>query len=322
VVLVLDQRPARLDGRLDDGRQGDARPFDLHLAARDARDVEQIIDQPHHVRDLPSHDPERLRRRAAAGGASQYIHTGADRRERVSELVRQRGQKLVLASVRAPQLLCLPGELGLRLLQGLVHALALGHVEHHAGHALRPPRGVIRRPTPHHHPVQLAVGPDDAVLDVIVGGVAHALLDRQGDPAPVLGVNASRELAVRKRLVQRTAEAGLADIRAVELVSLEVQVPGTQPAGGEGEAELLVLGAELRRLLLAQEQRVANLILMTPIAQRRRYHADQSPRAHRPLHDDQAAQHGREGPPFPAPALARQHQNRNGGPRGLLSKRL
>ena len=45
-------------GGVDDIGNGDRPPFELHFAARDARDVEQVVDQPGHVLRLPAnHSP-------------------------------------------------------------------------------------------------------------------------------------------------------------------------------------------------------------------------------------------------------------------------
>ena len=57
------QRTDGFHGVVDDRRQFDALLAKLHLAAADAAHVEQVIDQPHHLADLPL----------------QHVHRGIDR---------------------------------------------------------------------------------------------------------------------------------------------------------------------------------------------------------------------------------------------------
>jgi hypothetical protein len=55
VALYLDERPARLYRGLDHGSERDPLLAQVDLAARDARDLEQVIDQANHVADLALH---------------------------------------------------------------------------------------------------------------------------------------------------------------------------------------------------------------------------------------------------------------------------
>ena len=52
MLIVLDQRPAGLDGQLDHLRQLDRLLLEVDLAAGDPRNVEQVVDHPRHVLDL------------------------------------------------------------------------------------------------------------------------------------------------------------------------------------------------------------------------------------------------------------------------------
>ena len=86
------------------GSELDALAAQLDPAARDAADVEQIVDQARHVADLAlEHLGRRAERSVAVAAAAdrrtQHLHRVADRRQRIAELVRQRGQELVLAAV-------------------------------------------------------------------------------------------------------------------------------------------------------------------------------------------------------------------------------
>ena len=97
--------------------QVDARPLELDLPARDARHVEQVVDEPGEVLGLTADDLLRARGLLAAGQrAVEEVDAVADRRERVAQLVREDAEELVLAPVR--------------LAQRLLGALALGDVHH------------------------------------------------------------------------------------------------------------------------------------------------------------------------------------------------
>jgi hypothetical protein len=77
---------------------------ELELPLRDARDIEQIVDDPHHVVDLPIRHLQlcvRLGRLAAR--APHQLDRESHRRERIPELVRQDAEKFVLAPIDLPQ---------------------------------------------------------------------------------------------------------------------------------------------------------------------------------------------------------------------------
>ena len=89
--------------RRDDSAPGrPARVRELDLAARDARDVEQVVDQPHQVLDLALDRSRGLAAIAGSGrraGMPSRCSGVADRRQRIAQLVRQHRQELVLAPV-------------------------------------------------------------------------------------------------------------------------------------------------------------------------------------------------------------------------------
>ena len=88
-----------------DRAQLDALAPQRELAGGDARDVEQVVDQAHHLRapGAPS-SRARLPRPARRSPASlQDLERVAHRRERVAQLVRERGEELVLAPVGGAQ---------------------------------------------------------------------------------------------------------------------------------------------------------------------------------------------------------------------------
>jgi hypothetical protein len=104
VPALVDQRPRHLHGHLDDRVELHRLRADLELATRDARHVEQVVEQRAHVAHLAlDHatcpvDLGRagLRRPEQGGGV-------ADRRERVAQLVRERGDEAVLLAVGLAQ---------------------------------------------------------------------------------------------------------------------------------------------------------------------------------------------------------------------------
>ncbi|HEY6454985.1 MAG TPA: hypothetical protein VIY90_06825 [Steroidobacteraceae bacterium] len=102
MLLGFQQRHARFRCNLDHEPKFHAFLVELQRPLRYARKIHQIIDQPHHVVQLPFHDPMhvgafRIRR---AAGARQNLHGIADRGERISQFMCQRGKKLVFAPIR------------------------------------------------------------------------------------------------------------------------------------------------------------------------------------------------------------------------------
>ncbi len=83
-----------------------------NLSLRDARDVEQIVDEADHVLRLPLDD--RLRPQRLLGPrlhALQDEDAVADRRERIAQLVREHAQEVILALVRFDQRVALGAQL-------------------------------------------------------------------------------------------------------------------------------------------------------------------------------------------------------------------
>ena len=109
----------RLSGRL---QRDDFRPQG-HLAGRDARHVEQVVNQPHHLRQLPGH--HRTHAGCCGPGTGpgtgltflfQDLQPAAQRGQRVAQFVGQRGQEFVLAAFGVAQSL-----LGAPLLADVLH---------------------------------------------------------------------------------------------------------------------------------------------------------------------------------------------------------
>ena len=102
---AVDERPrASRCACATTARRSSGSRLQRDLALADARDVEQVLDQARQLRDLAVGDvggPGQLRlgRREPA----DHLERGADRRERVAQLVREHRQELVLAPVRLLQ---------------------------------------------------------------------------------------------------------------------------------------------------------------------------------------------------------------------------
>ena len=96
VAIGLHQRHRGFDRRVENRAQRRRRALHGELAAIDARDVEQIVDQPHQQLQLALH---RLMRRIGAPGELQRIQRVAERRQRIAQLVGERGEEFVLAPV-------------------------------------------------------------------------------------------------------------------------------------------------------------------------------------------------------------------------------
>jgi hypothetical protein len=97
VLAAVEIGAARIDRRFDDLGSADPVAAQFEHAARDARDVEQVVDQARHLRDLALDHFDRFldfRIRQALQVEGGVAH----RRERVAKLVREDRDELVLAA--------------------------------------------------------------------------------------------------------------------------------------------------------------------------------------------------------------------------------
>ena len=100
VVQAAVPRARRLDGLLDDRPELDGLLAKLELAARDAAEVEQVVDQARQLAHLTFDHPQRRAcHLCVAVSDAQGAHGVADRGQRVAQLVRQHREELVLAAV-------------------------------------------------------------------------------------------------------------------------------------------------------------------------------------------------------------------------------
>src|SRR5262249_10140882 len=90
------------------------------------------------------------------------------------------------------------------------------------------------------HPVDAAIGPHDAVLEVIVTFLLDGSRDRLDDALPVIGMNAVEEgLAHPGEGACGVTEQQLRGLRPFDLARVEVGVPGADLRGLVGESERL-----------------------------------------------------------------------------------
>jgi hypothetical protein len=77
-----------------------AATLQLDLALRDARHVEQVVDEPHEVRELPRDElARRLDRRDLLGVPGEQVNRAHHRRQGIAQLVRQHREELVFSTV-------------------------------------------------------------------------------------------------------------------------------------------------------------------------------------------------------------------------------
>ena len=96
----VEQRLDGSDGGIEHDVQVDAAPAELEGPAGDARHVEQVIDQPHQVAELPVDGGLVVRGSAGVGPrALEQLQGHGERCQRVPQLVRQHREEFVLALV-------------------------------------------------------------------------------------------------------------------------------------------------------------------------------------------------------------------------------
>ena len=157
LALLAKQRESDLGGLRRDGGELHALSVQFDLAAGDARDIEQIVDQPTQVRNLALDDLELGIDLAAA---AEDLERGHDRCQGVAQLVTQHGQELVLVV-----------ELALRLARRLFVGARLRDVVAHDER--------VRAVRPLRHSRDLLHPDDRAVLEHLAKG-DHAQRARIG----------------------------------------------------------------------------------------------------------------------------------------------
>ncbi len=192
LVLLFFDDPTDAVGRpLTDLGHVDGSAFDVELSGYDARGIEQVVEQASHVGDLPLdhlHGADLPFRRRRLG--SQQRHGVADGAHRVSQLVAQHGDPLVLSPGIFPQLLGAPLCVKLRV-------ATVGDVlERQHDEAFGAVRAIDAADVGQHHPIP---GPDLEIIDVRAVG-KHRLHDLlQGGYVP-RRVPCAREGRARGRI--------------------------------------------------------------------------------------------------------------------------
>ncbi len=205
----------------------------LEAIAGDAADIEQVVDETHHLSDLPLHDP-------ACGAQSgvrqvrpleqpQAVTQG---RQRIAQLMGQHGEKLVLAPVGRPQLLLCP--------------LALGDIQVDAGEPDRFALLVIIVTTEGADPGDIVFAAHDTVFDCEVGALPDRVVEGLADGSFIIRMQPRSPHVCRDAAVRCWLEA-----EQLESAAIPERLAGTQVAVPEGHAR--AVDDELQsRLALAQ----------------------------------------------------------------------
>ena len=98
--VAFGKRPAGLEGVRDDGPQIHARLSQLQFIARDATDIEEIVDETDQVGELaPEYVPGVAEKPRIPFGAKEDLERVANRGQRVPQFMRQRREKLIFTAI-------------------------------------------------------------------------------------------------------------------------------------------------------------------------------------------------------------------------------
>src|ERR1700716_2145821 len=126
VTARLYQRLHGLHGARDQHGELGRLLGQVDSAARDARHIEQVVDQAREMRELPlDHVPRPAQLWIGNRLHAHELHCIENRRQRIAQLVREHREKLVLVAVRRLQRLFRPGPLGDLAQQAAVRAFEL-----------------------------------------------------------------------------------------------------------------------------------------------------------------------------------------------------
>ncbi len=171
----VDSGASRLESALERLAESSHLLAQLETIARDTTDVQQIIDQPHHLSGLPLHDAARAaQHRIDDVAVLEEPQAVTQRREWVAQLVSQHGEELVLALIRRTQL--------------LLCSLAFGDVDVHSGKAHRGAAFVVVVTPEGAHPDDVACAAHDAMLDHEVGFPRDGAVKRLAHCRLIVGV--------------------------------------------------------------------------------------------------------------------------------------
>ena len=236
MLFGIEQRTRGLDCDADDGLEIDVVLLELELASRDARHVEQVIEQQRHALHLAGNDLAPPFALPVVGRVRiEYAHGIADGREWIAQLMRQRGEEFVLAAV------------GLE--QRALGVLQAADVEIDAGPALDAPGLVADGHALREDGVVFAVDAHHAVLAVPVGAGARGFLPRGHRVLDIVGVEDAAP-AVVGRLMHREADEFEERIAGVDAAPVSVGDPHAVVDGLADGAVQLFAGLERARMRL------------------------------------------------------------------------
>jgi hypothetical protein len=221
--LRLDQRPRHDQSLIHGAGQRVGFLAQCDLAARDAGNIEQIVDQPGQMDDLPLDDFLRpTYPRLGRFQAGEDMGGVADRRQRVAQLVAEHGEKLILAPVR--------------LDQGLLGQLELADVLGGAETAEHPSRRVELQLGLLAHPLHLAVY-HQAMIDV-VGRAVQTGLPHAIDVIPVVRMHDREKRLIGERRALGNAEDTVIFVGPEQFIALDVEPPATDLADRLGALQI------------------------------------------------------------------------------------
>ena len=236
MLLGVEQRTRRLDGDADDRFEVDVVLLELELPARDARHVEQVVEQQRHALHLARDDfAAPLALPFVRGIRIEDAHGIADRRQRIAQLVRERGEEFILAAVGFEQ--------------RALGVLEAADVEIDAGPALDAAGFVADRHALREDGVVFAVDAQHAVLAIPVAAGARAFLPRGHGLLEVVGMQDLAPAVVRGLLL-RQADEPQERIAGVDVAALGVADPDAVVDGFADGAVQLLAGLERARVRL------------------------------------------------------------------------
>jgi hypothetical protein len=188
---MIEERHRGLDRARDHVAEVERVAPQLDRAARDPRDVRQIVEQAAELPRLAIEHVDRARRLRPADAETEELDGVPDRRQGVAELVREHGEELVLGA--------------LLLAERAQREHADGGLVHRAEDAADPPGVVLERPVGEREVGGLdrpgAVDRQQEILDPVRrAGLEHGA-EHRADDVPDLGPALRRRLSERARVL-------------------------------------------------------------------------------------------------------------------------
>ena len=222
LVLGLQRRTGRFHSGIHHVGHHQRFQLEMQLALRDARDVEQVIEQQRHVRRLALDDHLRaleLRGRDLRRGNQPGRRT--DRCQRVAQLVRQRRDEFILAAILLAQLV-------IELRQAQLVELLGGHINGHAVEMGRGAVGGVVGAAERADPLDFAgLRMHGAVDDVVRCAAADRHADCLTCRLAVLGVHPRVKIVDADAVRGRKEEVLFDAVVPLEIIERQVAIPET-----------------------------------------------------------------------------------------------